>query len=77
MKVHVSDAAFTFDLLYSLRHAAYSASQTGAHTLEVRKPDAKTPEQARLQLGFYLANWRARHPGVIADIVDSPNAVPR
>lgn len=77
MKVHVSDPAFTYDLLYSLRRAAYSAAQTGADTLEVRVPDASTPEQAWLHLGFYLANWRSRHPGVVADIVESPNGPPR
>jgi hypothetical protein len=69
MKVHVSDPAFVYDLLYSLKHANYAAAQTGADTLEVRVPEAATPEKAALHLGFYLANWRARHPGVVADIV--------
>jgi hypothetical protein len=35
----------------------------------VSTPAATTAEQARLHLGFYLANWRARHPGIVADIV--------
>jgi hypothetical protein len=38
-------------------------------TVEVSIPPAATAEQARLHLGFYLANWRARHPGIVADIV--------
>jgi hypothetical protein len=69
MKVHVSDPAFVYDLLTSLQHANYSAAQTGSDTVEVRPPPTATPEQARLHLGFYLANWRARHPGIVADLI--------
>jgi hypothetical protein len=67
--VHVSNPAFVYDLLASLKRANYSASQTGEMTVEVSTPAATTAEQARLHLGFYLANWRARHPGIVADIV--------
>jgi hypothetical protein len=69
MTVHVSNPVFVHDLLASLRRANYSASQSGETTVEVSPPPATTAEQARLHLGFYLANWRARHPGVVADIV--------
>ena len=69
MKVHVSDPAFVFDLLTSLQRANYAAAQTDTDTVEVTIPTAASPEQAQLHLGFYLANWRARHPGVVADFV--------
>jgi hypothetical protein len=69
MKVFVSDPAFISDLLYSLKRANYAAAQTGADMIEVSIPSAATAEQARLHLGFYLANWRARHPGIVADLV--------
>ncbi len=68
MVVHVSNPAFVHDLLASLKRANYSASQTGESTVEVAPPTAATAEQAMLHLGFYLANWRARHPGIVADI---------
>ena len=58
MTVEVSNPAFVYDLLASLRRANYNAPQTSS------------VEQARLHLGFYLANWRARHPGIVADIVN-------
>jgi hypothetical protein len=70
MKVKVSDPAFTYDLLCSLKLAAYTAAQTGRDTLEVRVPSASTPAHAELQLGFYLATWRSRHPGIVAELVD-------
>lgn len=68
MKVYVSDPAFVTDLLYSLKRANYAAAQTDPATVEVRVPEAASPEQARLHLGHYLANWRARHPGVVAEL---------
>ena len=68
MKVHVSDPAFVYDLLASLKRANYAATQTGDDTVEVAVPGAASPDQARLHLGFYLANWRARHPGIVADL---------
>ncbi|HXV56848.1 MAG TPA: hypothetical protein VD704_03185 [Gaiellaceae bacterium] len=69
MVVHVSNPAFVHDLMASLKRANYSASQTGELTVEVAVPPTASPEQAQLHLGFYLANWRARHPGIVADIV--------
>ena len=69
MEVRVSDPAFVYDLICSLKQAAYVAAQVSGDTVVVRVPDAASPEQARRHLGFYLANWRARHPGVVADFV--------
>lgn len=69
MVVHVSNPVFVPDLMASLKRANYEASMKGEATLEVSVPPAATVEQARLHLGFYLANWRARHPGIVADIV--------
>lgn len=70
MKVRVSDAAFTYDLLYSLRRAEYSAAQVSSNLLEVTIPNGASLEKSKLHLGYYLANWRARHPGVVADVVE-------
>jgi hypothetical protein len=69
MVVHVSDPAFVHDLLASLKRANYDAAQRSPKTVEVNVPSIASPEQARLHLGFYLANWRARHPGIVADIL--------
>ncbi len=69
MVVHVSDPAFVHDLLASLKRANYEAAQQSPLTVEVNVPAIASAEQARLHLGFYLANWRARHPGIVADIV--------
>jgi hypothetical protein len=70
MKVEVSDPLFVYNLLYSLKSADYEAEIEGDTTVEVRIPPAATPEQARLNLGLYLAKWRGRHPGIVADLVE-------
>jgi hypothetical protein len=70
MRVRVSDPAFTYNLLCSLKMAAYTAAQTGRDTLEVRVPAASNQEKAELHLGYYLATWRSRHPGVVAELID-------
>jgi hypothetical protein len=69
MTVHVSNPAFVHDLLTSLLRANYTAALSGESTVEVSAPSTASADQARLHLGFYLANWRARHPGIVADIV--------
>ena len=69
MVVHVSDPAFVHDLLASLKRANYDAAQQSSKTVEVNVPAIASAEQARLHLGFYLANWRARHPGIVPDFL--------
>lgn len=69
MEVKVSDPAFVYDLVYSLKRASYVATAFDRNTVIVRAPEASSADQARRQLAFYLANWRSRHPGVDADLV--------
>jgi hypothetical protein len=69
MQVRVSDPAFVYDLVCSLKQAAYVATAHERNTVFVRVPEGASKEQARLHLAFYLDNWRARHPGVDADLV--------
>ena len=71
MKVRVSDPAFTYELVYALKSASYVATALDENTVLVHVPDGCPTDKARLHLGFYLANWRARHPGVDADLVAS------
>jgi hypothetical protein len=72
VEVKVSDPALVYDLVYSLKHASYVATAIDSNTVFVRVPAAASTDEARLHLGFYLANWRARHPGVAADLVQPP-----
>jgi len=69
MEVKVSDPAFVYDLVCSLKQAAYVATALDHNTVLVRPPESSTIEQARTHLAFYLVNWRSRHPGVDAYLV--------
>jgi hypothetical protein len=69
VEVRVSDPAFVYDLVYSLKRAAYVATALDGNTVLVSPPESSTIEQARTHLAFYLANWRSRHAGVDADLV--------
>jgi hypothetical protein len=70
MEVRVSDQAFVYDLVCSLKRAAYVATALNSDTVFVRVPEGATKDEARTHLAFYLANWRARHPGVAAELVE-------
>ena len=69
MEVRVSDPAFVYDLVCSLKRAAYVATALDSNTVLVRAPESATIEQARTHLAFYLVNWRSRHPGIDAELV--------
>lgn len=45
------------------------AEQASRDTLEVTIPRALDEAQARRELRVYLATWKARHPGVAADVI--------
>jgi hypothetical protein len=69
VEIRVSDPTFTYELVYALKSASYVATALDGNTVLVRVPDGCSTDKARLHLGFYLANWRARHPGVDAELV--------
>jgi hypothetical protein len=69
MEVRVSDPAFVYDLVCSLKQAAYVATALDSNTVLVRPPETSTIEPARTHRAFYLVNGRPRHPGVDADLV--------
>jgi hypothetical protein len=70
MRVRISDPALLRDLLDFLRRAECVAEQANADTLDVFIPQAPSAAQARREVDLYLASWRARHPGVAADVLD-------
>lgn len=71
MLIRVSDPELLDDLVESLRRANCPVEVTGAETLFVDSPSPLlTSEQARQEIGFYLAVWQVRHPGAHVTIVD-------
>ena len=71
IRVQVSDPSFAYELLSSLRRVGYDCAHAREDIVKVEVPRASTPDDARKHLRFYLANWRGRHPGVVADLLES------
>lgn len=70
MRVQISDPALLGDLLDFLRRAECVAEPTSADTLDVFIPRAPSAAQAGREVDLYLASWRARHPGVAANVLE-------
>ena len=70
MRVRISDPALLRDLLDFLRRTECVAEQASADSLDVFVPHAPSAAQARREVDVYLATWRARHPGVNAEVFE-------
>ncbi|MGH3004643.1 MAG: hypothetical protein ACRDOS_01825 [Gaiellaceae bacterium] len=71
MRIRISDPELLDDLVESLRRANCPVEVTGPETLEVDSPSSLlTTEQARQEIGFYLAVWQVRNPGAHVIFVD-------
>jgi len=71
MKIRVSDPRLVDDLLESLRRAHCDVEVTGPATIAISSPSRLlTAEQARREIGFYLAVWLVRHPGTRVVVLD-------
>jgi hypothetical protein len=71
MRIRISDPELLDDLVESLRRANCPVEVTGLETLAVESPSPLlTPEQARQEIGFYLAVWQVRHPDAHVLLLD-------
>jgi hypothetical protein len=70
MLIEISDPTLVPDLLDFLRRAECVVQGVQGGRIQVSVPRAYSPAQARLEIDLYLATWRARHPGVTADLRD-------
>jgi hypothetical protein len=65
VRLRISDPELLDDLVESLERANCPVEVTGRATLEIASPSRLlTAEQARHEIGFYLAVWQIRHRGV-------------
>lgn len=71
MRIRISDPKLLDDLVEALTRANCPVEVTGRATIEVGSPSPLlTPEQARQEIGFYLAVWQIRHRGAHVVVVD-------
>jgi len=71
MRIRISHPELLDDLVESLTRANCLVEVNGPATLDVGSPSPLlTLDQARREIGFYLAVWQIRHPGAVAHFVD-------
>jgi|Tabmets5t2r1_1033131.scaffolds.fasta_scaffold46768_2 hypothetical protein len=70
MRVRVSDPQLVSDLLDFLKRADCDAIQLGQNMVAVALARALPYETARMELDFRLSEWRARHSGAHAHVID-------
>lgn len=75
MRILVSDPAPVGDLIAYLRRCGCRADVAGQAAVEAAPPDRPLVDYAylRMELDAYLRVWREMHPGVHAELLDSPS----
>lgn len=66
--VEITQAVLLPELMTGLADCGCRAESVTPCTCRVVQPDASSPEQARVELDFFLRAWEMRHPGVEAAV---------
>jgi len=64
--IRLSDPSYADDLCAHFRRSGFAAKRRGSRTIEVKRPDAPSPEQEIREVELHLSVWRATNPSVIA-----------
>ena len=74
MRILVSDPGPIGDLIAYLQRCGCTAHLTGRGAIEAEPPQLPQVDAAylRMELDAYLRVWREMHPGVRAELLDSP-----
>jgi hypothetical protein len=62
--VEITQAVLLPELMTGLANCGCRAESVAPSACRVVQPDASSPEQARVELDFFLRAWEIRHPGV-------------
>ncbi len=58
------------DLRAHFERSGFAVESTGDADLDVRRPDAPSPDQEAREIELHLQVWRVMHPGIRAELVD-------
>ena len=65
-----TDLTLLDDLRAHFERSGFAVEKTGDADLDVRRPDAPSPEQEALEIELHLKVWRVMRPGVQVELVD-------
>jgi hypothetical protein len=66
--ISISDPRLLHDLIDSFLKNDCVAHAVGMRLCQVIHVHADDPEQARVEVTFFLRSWQLRHPGVTAEL---------
>jgi hypothetical protein len=70
MLIRLNDASLVDDLCAHFRRSGFTAEAEGGGMIEIRRPDAPSPEQERREVELHLRVWQATNPAVEIEVVD-------
>ncbi len=63
MLIRISDPSLVDDLCAHFRRSGFAAEPMGGSVIDVDRPDAPNPEQARREVELHLRIWQATAAG--------------
>ena len=70
MRLRTGDLTLLDDLRTHFERSGFVVEKTGDDDLDVRRPDAPSPEQEAREIEVHLQVWHVMHPGTRAELVD-------
>ncbi len=70
MRLRTGDPTLLDDLRAHFERSGFAVERTGDADLDVRRPDAPSPEQERREVELHLKVWRVMHPGTRVELAD-------
>jgi hypothetical protein len=66
LRLELSDERLLGELIHALARHGCLADRIAPNACRIVHPRAWTPDEAQLELSFFLRAWQANHPGVVA-----------
>jgi hypothetical protein len=70
MRLRTGDLTILDDLRAHFERSGFAVESTGDVDLDVRRPDAPSPEQEAREIEVHLQVWRLMHPSIQVELVD-------
>jgi hypothetical protein len=67
MRLRTGDPDLLDDLRAHFERSGFVVESTGDADLDVRRPDAPSPEQEALEIALHLKVWRAMQPNILSN----------
>jgi hypothetical protein len=70
MRLRTGDLTLLDDLRTHFERSGFVVEKTGGADLDVRRPDAPSPDQETREIELHLQVWRVMHPSIRVELVD-------